>query len=92
MLPHTGYIFYAQIVQDLPPEFRRKAAKLVAAKLTLAARVDCFHEAVDGSVGAEKLKHIFEKFDKWAEPPPCKQTKVHYYITISKTVQRTRAI
>jgi len=75
MLPHTGFIFYAKIVQDLPPEFRRKAAKLVAAKLTLAARVDCFHEADDGAVGKRLLDQIYEKFDKWQEPPPTKATK-----------------
>lgn len=76
MLPHTGFIFYAKVVQDLPPEFRRKAAKLVAAKLTLAARVDCFHEAAGGDVGKKLLEQIYEKFDKWQEPPPSKQTKV----------------
>jgi len=79
MLPHTGFIFYAQIVQDLVPEFRRKAAKLVSAKLTLAARVDCFHESDDGSVGKKLLDQIFEKFDKWQEPPPTKQTKVRIF-------------
>ena len=76
MLPHTGFIFYAKIVQDLPPEFRRKAAKLVAAKLTLAARVDCFHESDDGTVGKDLLDKIYEKYDKWQEPPPVKATKV----------------
>merc|ERR1712130_884243 len=75
MLPHTGFIFYAKIVQDLPPEFRRKAAKLVAAKLTLAARVDCFHESDDGTVGKDLLEKIYEKYDKWQEPPPSKATK-----------------
>jgi len=75
MLPHTGFIFYAKIVQDLPPEFRRKAAKLVAAKLTLAARVDCFHESDDGTVGKDLLDKIYEKYDKWQEPPPVKATK-----------------
>lgn len=75
MLPNTGFVFYAKIVQDLPPEFRKKAAKLVASKMTLAARVDCFHESEDGGVGKRLLEQIFEKFDKWQEPPPCKQTK-----------------
>jgi len=75
MLPNTGFVFYAKLVQDLPPEFRKKAAKLVASKVTLAARVDCFHESEDGSVGKNLLEQIYEKFDKWQEPPPCKQTK-----------------
>ena len=75
MLPHTGYIYYAKIVQDLPPEFRRKAAKLVAHKLTLAARVDCFHQSDDGSAGTKLLEDVQAKFDKWFEPAQVKQTK-----------------
>ena len=55
MLPHTGYIYYAKIVQDLPPEFRRKAAKLVSAKMTLAARSDCFHQSDDGTHGKASI-------------------------------------
>ena len=34
MLPNTGFVFYAKLVQDLPPEFRKKAAKLVSHKIT----------------------------------------------------------
>ena len=63
MLPHTGYIYYAKIVQDLPPEYRRKAAKLVSAKLTLAARVDCFHQSDDGSAG----KKLLEEIQAWVD-------------------------
>lgn len=39
-------------VPPTPPEqdLRRKAARLVAAKCTLAARVDSFHESPDGKV------------------------------------------
>lgn len=36
----------------LPQDLRRKAARLVAAKCTLAARVDSFHESSEGKVGA----------------------------------------
>uniref|UniRef100_A0A8B9P962 U4/U6 small nuclear ribonucleoprotein Prp31 n=1 Tax=Apteryx owenii TaxID=8824 RepID=A0A8B9P962_APTOW len=37
VLPHTGYIYHSDIVQSLPPDLRRKAARLVSAKCTLAA-------------------------------------------------------
>ncbi|NWZ30264.1 PRP31 protein, partial [Asarcornis scutulata] len=50
VLPHTGYIYHSDIVQSLPPDLRRKAARLVSAKCTLAARVDSFHESQDGKV------------------------------------------
>lgn len=36
----------------LPQDLRRKAARLVAAKCTLAARVDSFHESTEGKVRA----------------------------------------
>ncbi|XP_010834559.1 PREDICTED: U4/U6 small nuclear ribonucleoprotein Prp31-like, partial [Bison bison bison] len=52
VLPHTGYIYHSDIVQSLPPDLRRKAARLVAAKCTLAARVDSFHESTEGKVRA----------------------------------------
>ena len=40
------------LLQDL----RRKAARLVAAKCTLAARVDSFHESAEGKVrGGRRL-------------------------------------
>lgn len=34
-----------------PQDVRRKVARLVAAKCTLAARVDSFHESPEGEVG-----------------------------------------
>uniref|UniRef100_A0A673KBL7 U4/U6 small nuclear ribonucleoprotein Prp31 n=1 Tax=Sinocyclocheilus rhinocerous TaxID=307959 RepID=A0A673KBL7_9TELE len=69
LLPHTGYIYHCDVVQSLPSDLRRKAARLVAAKCTLASRVDSFHESVDGK------EEIERKFDKWQEPPPVKQVK-----------------
>uniref|UniRef100_G1SGN5 U4/U6 small nuclear ribonucleoprotein Prp31 n=1 Tax=Oryctolagus cuniculus TaxID=9986 RepID=G1SGN5_RABIT len=67
---------------SLPPtpraagvDLRRKAARLVAAKCTLAARVDSFHESTEGKVGYELKDEIERKFDKWQEPPPVKQVK-----------------
>ncbi|XP_050186799.1 U4/U6 small nuclear ribonucleoprotein Prp31-like [Myiozetetes cayanensis] len=65
VLPHTGFIYHSDIVQSLPPDLRRKAARLVAAKCTLAARVDSFHESQDGKVGYEAEGGDRRKFDKW---------------------------
>ncbi|KAG7250273.1 hypothetical protein CRUP_017979, partial [Coryphaenoides rupestris] len=64
LLPHTGYIYHCDVVQCLPPDLRRKAARLVASKCTLAARV-----------GYDLKEEIERKFDKWQEPPPVKQVK-----------------
>lgn len=57
VLPHTGYIYNSEAVQKLPPDLRLKAARLIANKLALAARVDLFHEA---SVSC--LKYVLRVF------------------------------
>uniref|UniRef100_A0A673LUX0 U4/U6 small nuclear ribonucleoprotein Prp31 n=1 Tax=Sinocyclocheilus rhinocerous TaxID=307959 RepID=A0A673LUX0_9TELE len=79
LLPHTGYIYHCDVVQSLPSDLRRKAARLVAAKCTLAARVDSFHESADGKVGYDLKEEIERKFDKWQEPPPVKQIEDDAY-------------
>lgn len=56
-------------------DLRRKAARLVAAKCTIAARVDAFHENQDGKVGDNLLSDIQSKLDKLQEPPPVKTIK-----------------
>nr|CAG4646265.1 EOG090X06EY [Macrothrix elegans] len=70
--PHTGFIFQSPIVQDTPPDLRRKAARFVASKCALAARVDAFHESGDGSTGRNLREDIERKLDKLQEPPPVK--------------------
>lgn len=75
MLPHTGYVYYSQIVQDTAPDLRRKAARLVAAKSVLAARVDACHESVHGEIGLRFKEDIEKKLDKLQEPPPVKFIK-----------------
>uniref|UniRef100_A0A8C6T208 U4/U6 small nuclear ribonucleoprotein Prp31 n=1 Tax=Neogobius melanostomus TaxID=47308 RepID=A0A8C6T208_9GOBI len=79
LLPHTGFIYHCDVVQSLPPDLRRKAARLVSAKCTLASRVDSFHESSDGKVGYDLKEEIERKFDKWQEPPPVKQIEDDAY-------------
>ena len=59
----------------MPADLRKKAARVVASKCSLAARVDGFHENTDGSVGQQLRENVEGKFDKWLEPPPLKETK-----------------
>lgn len=75
MLPHTGFVYYSDIVQDTAPDLRRKAARLVANKSTLAARVDASHEAIQGEIGQRFREDIEKKLDKLQEPPPVKFIK-----------------
>lgn len=56
-------------------DIRRKAARLVAGKATLAARIDAFHESKDGHAGELFKEEIEKKLDKLLEPPPVKFVK-----------------
>ena len=47
----------------------------MAAKCTLAARVDSFHESVDGHVGDNLKAEVEAKLEKLQEPPPVKTVK-----------------
>eukprot|EP00058_Branchiostoma_floridae_P009871 XP_002595359.1 hypothetical protein BRAFLDRAFT_118990 [Branchiostoma floridae] len=75
IMPHTGFIYYSEQVQNMPADLRKKAARLVSAKCTLAARVDSFHESASGVVGSNLKDEIQKKLDKWQEPPPVKHEK-----------------
>lgn len=74
-LPHTGFIYYSDIVQNTPPDLRRKTARIVASKCALAARVDSFHEAMSGLMGETYLEEIEKKIEKMQEPPPSKAVR-----------------
>lgn len=75
ILPHTGFVYYCEVVQNTPPDLRRRAARLVACKCTLAARVDSFNEKGDGRFGRVLRDEIERKLDKLQEPPPVKLVK-----------------
>ena len=75
IFPHAGYIYYHPIVQSLPPNLRRKAARIIAAKCTLAVRADAQHEKTDGSSGEQFSGIIKLKLKKLLEPPPVKANK-----------------
>lgn len=75
MQAHKGHLYECELVQKSPPDLRKKAGKLVAAKCALAARVDSFHQSLDGNVGDRMRADIEGKLDKLQEPPPVKQAK-----------------
>jgi U4/U6 small nuclear ribonucleoprotein PRP31 len=72
---HMGCIYQCNLVMETPPDYRSKAARLLAAKCALAARVDSSHDAPDGSVGLEFRKEIQEKLAKLQERLPAKIIK-----------------
>ncbi|KAF7271649.1 hypothetical protein GWI33_015498 [Rhynchophorus ferrugineus] len=68
-------LVWFQSIQNTPPDLRRKAARLVATKCTLAARVDASHESSDARIGRMLRDEIERKLDKLQEPPPVKFVK-----------------
>lgn len=74
-LPHTGMLYYCPLVQNCAPDLRRKVARVVGAKVTLAARVDSFHQATDGSTGLDYKEEIMKKIDKLMEPHKVKAVR-----------------
>ncbi|PNX76911.1 U4/U6 small nuclear ribonucleoprotein Prp31-like, partial [Trifolium pratense] len=72
---HVGYIEQTEIFQTTPPNFRPRACRLLAAKATLAARVDSIRGDPSGKTGRSLKDEIHKKIEKWQEPPPAKQPK-----------------
>lgn len=72
---HVGFLEQAEIFQSTPPSLRTRACRLVAAKSTLAARVDSIRGDPTGKTGRFLLGEIRKKIEKWQEPPPAKQPK-----------------
>jgi U4/U6 small nuclear ribonucleoprotein PRP31 len=69
---HVGILGDTQIIQSLPKQYQKKALKVVAAKLALAARFDFVNVDTgrprSASTGLAFKQQILEKFDKWQEP------------------------
>lgn len=71
----VGYLDQTELFQSTPPPLRMRACRLLAAKSTLAARVDSTRGDPSGSTGRAFREEITKKIEKWQEPPPAKQPK-----------------
>lgn len=74
--PHQGFIYASDLVQNTPPALRSKAARLVAAKCTLLARVDAHGNDRTGATGRAMRADMEKKIEKWQEPPPARKGEV----------------
>ncbi|KAI8346228.1 hypothetical protein B0O80DRAFT_393004 [Mortierella sp. GBAus27b] len=74
-LKHVGFIYRSPFVLAMPAEVRMKAQKMIAAKLSLAARIDRVHSHPDGSWGRKIREELEKKIEKLLEPPPQKNIK-----------------
>ncbi|CAE5962685.1 unnamed protein product [Arabidopsis arenosa] len=71
----VGFLEQTEIFQSTPPGLRARASRLVAAKSTLAARVDATRGDPTGTSGKAFREEIRKKIEKWQEPPPARQPK-----------------
>ena len=69
---NQGFVYGCPLVTSIPPDYRRKAAKLVANKVALLARYDAFgaSEKRDGAQGRTMKTQMEATIEKWMEPPP----------------------
>nr|KAJ3422442.1 U4/U6 small nuclear ribonucleoprotein Prp31 [Polyrhizophydium stewartii] len=72
---HAGVVYQCDLVQQMPDDLRRKAARLVAAKCALASRVDCARESITGLLGQQYRTELEKKIELILQPPPGKKTK-----------------
>lgn len=78
----VGYIEQTEIFQSTPP-LKMRACRLLAAKLTLTARVDSIRGDPTGKTGRTLREEIRKKIEKWQEPPP---PKIPCYVTCEDTL------
>ncbi|GMH20715.1 hypothetical protein Nepgr_022556 [Nepenthes gracilis] len=71
----VGYLEQTEIFQSTPPALRMRACRVLAAKSTLAARVDSTRGDQTGKTGRALRDEIRKKIEKWQEPPPPKLPK-----------------
>eukprot|EP01135_Chromosphaera_perkinsii_P003989 Nk52_evm2s266 gene=Nk52_evmTU2s266 len=74
-LQHCGIVYFTELVQNVQSDYRMKVARLVAAKCTLAARIDSFHESNEGATGRKFREEIQSRVDKMQEAAPLKVVK-----------------
>ncbi|KAK8832450.1 hypothetical protein WA577_002924 [Blastocystis sp. JDR] len=66
-LRHTGIVFQSDIIQNCPNDLKKKACRVLANKLALAARIDA-SGVRSNTQGAAYRHDIQEKIAKWQEP------------------------
>ncbi|KAI6660995.1 hypothetical protein LOD99_13718 [Oopsacas minuta] len=75
VLPHSGFLYFSELVQSVSDDVKMKAVRIIAAKCTIAARLDTFHACPTGEEGQGILAEVRKKIDKLQEPAPVKNIK-----------------
>ncbi|KAK9460682.1 uncharacterized protein V1516DRAFT_677372 [Lipomyces oligophaga] len=64
-----GFLYFSALVQSTPMDLRRQALRILAAKVSLAARIDIARSNMDGMRGLELKNEVEEKLEKLGIPP-----------------------
>eukprot|EP01023_Acetabularia_acetabulum_P036641 TRINITY_DN34652_c0_g1_i7.p2 TRINITY_DN34652_c0_g1~~TRINITY_DN34652_c0_g1_i7.p2 ORF type:complete len:448 (-),score=92.12 TRINITY_DN34652_c0_g1_i7:23-1366(-) len=75
VMPHQGIIYQSDLLTRVPPEDKQKAARLVANKTALLARLDIVKQQSDGQTGRRFREDMISKMEKWQEQAPPKAPK-----------------
>jgi nucleolar protein 58 len=77
--PKYGLIYHASLVGQTQPQFKGKISRVLAAKLSLCARVDALGDQTDVTVGRVHKDYVERKLRAFeqtaAYPPPAKKTR-----------------
>ncbi|KAL1483194.1 hypothetical protein MTO96_013090 [Rhipicephalus appendiculatus] len=72
VMPHTGFVYYTDIVQNTPADLRRKASPGCWRPSACWRRAwTASTSPPDGTVGVSLREEVERKLDKLQEPPPC---------------------
>uniref|UniRef100_A0A0D9VKK7 Nop domain-containing protein n=1 Tax=Leersia perrieri TaxID=77586 RepID=A0A0D9VKK7_9ORYZ len=72
----VGYLEQTEVFQSTIPSLRTHACRLIAAKSTLAARIDSIRGDPTGKTGHNLLEEIRKKVEKMQELPPARLPKL----------------
>jgi U4/U6 small nuclear ribonucleoprotein PRP31 len=72
---HVGIIYSCDLIKNVPPDYRKKAARVTAGKVALAARIDFAKGSRDGALGMGLLQEISKKIGIMLAPPPGQANK-----------------
>ncbi len=86
-MPHLGVIYQSDLVQSCPRDLRKKILKIVAAKVSLAARVDAYRTTTGGEEGHRLRSEIEAKIEKLKEGD---QMRTHKALPVPEDKRKQR--
>ncbi|RKP13074.1 hypothetical protein BJ684DRAFT_10569 [Piptocephalis cylindrospora] len=72
---HIGFVYHADPLKDMQGDLRTKGVRILAAKCSLASRVDVARTSEDGEMGRGLREQVEQKLEKLQEPAPNRGVK-----------------